>query len=302
VLISLSIFSLTFDVSCRRLSPDQITASKQPSGELNKTEDQIKSPRATAIAVDDVTHTVLTPVSNDIVMAYDTNGRFKGAASNGDPIYSIAAKSGYACMSQPAIGVVSIWNLHDLLSGQLESFSLGKAPGHVWMADLRHEGLVCVVYDQAVTSVSVVSIPSIRIVKTIRLSGITPLDQLGPFQGGWRLIGFGRGPSAGIAGVLSFADKKIAFVDLQQGKQISVAEFQWSPFEAAEDIKHGRVVTALFGMRSPRTHFSSVDPKSGHIRDLRSTTELFPAGLLVTLDGNSIVVFSGKDRQVLPNR
>jgi hypothetical protein len=253
------------------------------------------------MALDELTDTILVTQSNSTVLAYDMNGGFKGAASNGIPMEMIAAKSGYACLPQPSVGVVSIWNLHDLQSGQLLPFSIRKNPGNVWMTLLPHDGLVCAVHERSAPSISVISIPDLRLQRTIYLAGLTPLDKLEPFQGGWRLLGFDEGTSKGTAAILSFFDKKVTFVDLERGKQVSTAELRLQPIEATIDRKHGRLIIALFDSHTPNTHFSSVEPQSGKIHDLRAATELFPAGLAVSRDGKTIIVMNGKDVKVLPN-
>jgi hypothetical protein len=140
-----------------------------------------------------------------------------------------------------------------------------------------------------------------EISKEILLSGLSPMEELPPLQDGWRLTGFSTGNAKGIAAVLSVADRKVAFVDLEEGKQTRVIDIPNIPVELAPDTTHAELIVASIEEGKQLTRFNRVDPRTGKIEALSKTTTVFPAGLVVNKGGESIFISDSKNHETIPN-
>jgi hypothetical protein len=131
--------------------------------------------------------------------------------------------------------------------------------------------------------------PTMTLVKSLSLTGITPEDQLaGSPNGGWQVVTFGSGVMAGKAAFLSQYDRTLVLVDLNTMTEQGRVTLPGIPFRIAADATHGTVIVAFANVTAGLTRFAKVDVATATVSNLNATSSLLVTGLAVSADGSSL--------------
>jgi hypothetical protein len=207
----------------------------------------------------------------------------------------VAASAGYVCVAVDQDNLLWSADLTQLPFVSIVSTAIGQRPWSVAMTTLPGDGLVCAVYSTRELTLSVVNIPEMRVLRRAQISRLTPVD-----EGGWQLAIFNSGPAAGVAVLLSQADKILVVVNLSTGQEIGRASLSGQPFRIALDNPNGNVVVANFDEDSGLTRFVRVS--SGRVvTQLNSTWDSLWTGFGVSADGTRILVANRDKFRILNN-
>lgn len=249
-----------------------------------------------SMAVDDVTsHTrvprVYTQSGGVFVDAYSNASPPAVStlvSTNSSPL-AVASKGGYVCFSIDQSGLIGKIDLTQSTFSS-NSMAIGNTPWNVAMTMLPGNQLSCVVFNAEDLALSIVKFPEQQITRFLSLTGLTPLSKCGTGEGGWQLAVFDSGPAAGIAAVLSQKDKTLIFVDLTVGQELRRVTLMGNPFRIAVDNVNGRLVVANADLNARLTRFDSIDPTTGAVSRLNSTSGYLAVGFAVSSDGTQLFV------------
>lgn len=196
------------------------------------------------ISHDDGNGHVGTTHSNRSVGFVDSTGQVVAGNNNGLFPLAIAAKSGWACVSQDLDSQIVVMQLNQLNPSMLPVV-VGDKPHSVAMGQAGND-LACVVYNREDRMLSVVRVSDQQLLRFIALVGATPESQLGSAQGGWQLVVLNSGPANGKAVLLSQSDQKLFVVDYQSQPAIQLlsVSLQGMPFRIAANETDGSVIVA----------------------------------------------------------
>ena len=167
--------------------------------------------------------------------------------------------------------------------------AIGNTPWTTAMLTLNNQ-LVGVVFNPGDLKFSVVPIPipsnNPAPLWTLPISGLTPLNQISsPPNGGWPLA---VAETAAKAAILSWADKKIAIVDLLAKTQTQTVALSGHLLQMATDNAHGKVIVVTANISSETSSFIAIDLATGSIQNLNATAPFYCTGFGVSQDGTQL--------------
>ena len=285
-----------------------------PSGtEINKGSGTVDPD---GIAVDEKTGNVLESTWANLitdVFVFDSSLNLLGgvAASDKNPVGAVGAGSGHGCISIPNDGALSIFPFIFPTVGSIQIITppgpkTGSSPGPISMTTIGGQP-TCIVYDltdQTISEVQVaetLAIPSMQLLRTFPLSNLMTYSQAVHSSNtpGWQLVAFKSGPALGTAALLSEADNQLVFVDLNKGQEIRRVTISGLPFNLAVDNTNGLAIVALANPSMGVSQFERVDPASGTITSIQSTSTLLATGIAVSDDGTSLFVANNGQFQTI---
>lgn len=270
----------------------------------------------TGIAVDEVTGNFLEStwanLGTDVYVFNSSTGGLGGVAvSDGQPVGGVAAGDGYGCISIPGDSALSIFPFTFPTVGSIQITTppgpkTGSNPGPISMTTVNGVP-TCVVYDMSDLTISEVqittslSVPTMQLLRTFPLTNLLTYTQATGSSNtpGWQLVAFKSGPALGTAALLSEADNQLVFVDLNKGQEIRRVTISGLPFNLAADNTNGLVVVAVANPATGVTQFERVDPASGTITTIQSTSTLLATGIAVSDDGTNIFVANNSQLQTI---
>jgi hypothetical protein len=268
------------------------------------------------IAVDENTGNVLEStlanLSTDVSVSNSSLNFFGGVeASDGSPVGAVAAGSGYGCISIPGDGALSMFPFIFPAAGPSQITTppgpkTGSSPGPISMTTINGQP-TCIVYDltdQTISEVQVaetLAVPSMQLLRTFQLSNLITYSQAVNSSNtpGWQLVAFKSGPALGTAALLSEADNQLVFVDLNKGQEIRRVTISGLPFNLAVDNTNGLVVVAVANLTTGVSQFERVDPASGTVTPIQTTSTLLATGIAVSNDGSSLFVANNSQFQTI---
>ncbi|MFZ0306035.1 MAG: hypothetical protein WAL75_25340 [Terracidiphilus sp.] len=219
-----------------------------------------------------------------------------------DKPLGIDALNKIGCVSQDIDGAVGSIDLSGT-TFPTQSAALGQVPWAVQMTSLTSGVTNCVVFDAGNLNLSVLTMPSLTVNKSVTLAGLTPIPKAGTSPvGGWQLAVFNSGPAAGTAAVLSQADDVVVFVNLSTGQEIRRVTLSGSPIRIATDSTHGNLIVAVADTDHRQTTFQSIGVSTGAVETLQATSPLLVTGLGVSQDGSNLFVGMRLQYAVIPNK
>ena len=256
------------------------------------------------IAYDDTTKSIVRAGAGSMVVDW-TNAGGVHTAYNGKQTMAVAAKSGYACVTQPKDGLVSSFNLAQDTPSMV-STSAGSYPWAITMAQLGSE-LDAVVYSRGDSTLWRISVPDMSTKGFLFLAGIAQVGAAASATaGGWQLTAFNSGSAVGTGAFLAQPDRQLVIFDIATMKETRRVDLRailgdgLSPIRIAADETHGAVLVAIADPAAGLSRFISVDAKTGTATNLSATSNLLAVGFGVSSDGTQMYVCSLDKCQVLP--
>lgn len=229
----------------------------------------------------------------------NANNQFTTSATDrNNYVLAAAARDNYVCLSEDLAGALASFDLRQINPVPVAT-AIGQAPWNVAMAELPADGLVCAVYNAGDQIFSVVKIPSMQLLRTVRLVGLTPNNQLPFGQGGWQLAAFDSRPATGTAALLAQADRTLVFVNLATAQELRRVQLSGIPFRLAVDNGHGNAIVALADRAAGLTRFVKVNASNGTVTPLDSTANLLATGFAVSPDGTQLYAANRNQFRIL---
>lgn len=257
---------------------------------------QVGAP-ANAITFADNTAQVLIDYPGGPVVMYDpvSGTAVNTAGVTFAPSVGVANANGLGCVTNPVQGDLSCFVVSvNAFNPPFIAVAAGAEPWSLAMTTLGTQ-TDAVVYSRQSTEVRLYSVvnltgaPRITLKGSLVLAGLTPAAQLaGDVTGGWQLVTLDSGALAGTAAVLSQFDRLLVFVDLNTIAELRRVTLQGLPFRIAADATHAAVIVAFADVAAGLTRFATVDPATGSLTALTSTSTLLTTGLTVSADGASL--------------
>ena len=238
----------------------------------------------------------------------EPSGNAFGGINDVFPPMAVSARDGYACVSEPAANRIIGLDLSQD-TPPIVPAAVGDNPWNVVMTSFGSR-LACVSYNAGDSQLSVVKVPDMILWNSTTLTGLTPMGKLPDIAlGGWQLAVIEVSPTVKIAAALSRHDKKIVFTKIEADSagnltltELPTVTLDGVPFRIAADNVHGTLVAAMDDNVAGITRFVKIDPATGAVTELQTTTTLFTAGLAVSADGSQIIGCEGSNCAFLPNQ
>jgi hypothetical protein len=232
---------------------------------------------------------------------------------NGSPGVAVAARNGYGCITQvqtqaPIVNNLSCVNLTISPSSNpsLNSLSIGSQPWSLAMGLFGTETDAFVFSRDGTPTLWKVNVSGgLASTNSQAIPGITPVATLqasNVLAGGWYVAVFDSGPAAGTVAVLSTADKLLTFLNTSTMAITKQVTLSGIPFRIAADMTHGNLIVAYADQVDVLTTFSAVNPSTGAVTPLTSTSSLLAVGFAVKADGTSIYACQRAICEVHPNQ
>src|SRR5258708_35879135 len=108
----------------------------------------------------------------------------------------------------------------------------------------------------------------------------------------------------GKAAILSRVHQDLCFVNLETQAVTGTYALPSDPFRIAADNSHGMLLVALAGPTglSGGTRFAKIDPATGTVTALQSTSSLLAVGITVSQDGRQIIACMRDACEAKPNQ
>ena len=258
---------------------------------------------APGIAIDDKTSDILVTQRSGASVAILNPDM--GFGSTG-PGMGVAARNGVGCITQPSVNYLSCMDLTQA-NPTLNPLTVGSQPVSVAMGlfGTETDAFVFTRDGNPILWKVDVSGGSPILKGSVSLTGMTPaanLYQKNPFAGGWHVVVFDSGPASGTAAALSTADNLLLFVDTSTMTITKSVTLPGVPFRIAVDKTHGKLIVAFADPVNVRTTFASVDPTTGTVTPLTTTSDLLAVGFQVSPDGKSLYACMRDKCEVLANK
>lgn len=261
------------------------------------------------IAYDDGTGNLLFTVSGAVFEATTADG--DGVGSTGyfdvDPL-AIAAKGGYGCNSQPPDDSLTILDLSAPVNSRMSpvSMAIGNNPWNTAMVSLGGQ-LACIVFNAGDSQLSVVKVPETSLWNSTTLVGLTEMGNLPDIVfGGWQMAVLEPSETVKIVAALSRYDKKVVLtkITVDDAGNLTFTDMGTvvldpkldlnlkivgAPFRIAADSVHGIFIVALDDNVAGLTRFASINPATGAVAQLGSTSSLLAVGFAVSPDGSKLI-------------
>jgi hypothetical protein len=255
------------------------------------------------IAYDETTKSIVRAGAGSMVVDW-TNASGVHTAYNGKQTMAVAARSGYACVTQPKDGLVSSFDLAQDTPSMI-STSVGSYPWSLTMAQLGKE-LDAIVYSRGDSTLWRISVPDMSTKGFLFLPGITQVGaDASATAGGWQLAAFNSGPAVGTGAFLAQPDKQLVIFDIATMKETKRVDLRailgdgLSPIRIAADETHGSILVAIADPVAGLSRFISVDAKTGTATNLSVTSNLLAVGFGVSPDGTQMYACAANECQAL---
>jgi hypothetical protein len=256
--------------------------------------------------------TAVDNITSDIVVAQGAGGAGMYVVGKATPQtqaggMAAGARNGSGCITEPTINFLSCIDLAKLNSGNLtlNSVTVGSQPWSFAMGVIGGTTHAYVLSrDGTPTLWDVNNIPSgPTVVNSEPIPGTTPVVQLeGGFVGGWHVVVFDTGPATGTIAALFGADKLLVFFNASTLKITQSITLSGIPFRIATDAANGNLIVAYADPVDQLTTFAKVNPTTGVVTALTSTSDLLAVGFRVSADGKSLYSCQGTQCQILSNQ
>jgi hypothetical protein len=262
------------------------------------------------ISYDNTTNTVDIDGTFDDVNGNRTGGALGLNRSAGLPL-GTATRNGYGATTQPSTNEFFGYPISGYPNATI--INLGNQPSSLAVGTVGTETDAFVLCRDGAVALWKTSLSSSTTATSVPLTGITPINTVqatNPTAGGWQVVYAETGPAAGTIAVLSTPDAVIDFVNAATMKESSnpaTLTNDGIPVQIASDDVHGNFIVAFAHpqtatITASSTTFVRVDPTTGAVTTLTSTSTMFASGFAVSPDGNWLYVCSLSACETQPNQ
>jgi len=258
-----------------------------------------------SIAYDDTTNLLLVDCT-----AYDAAGNWTDGCTGtvSGVATGTAAKNGLGATTWPSSNSLLTYPIGNALQNT-SAITVGLQPSAVAVGTVGAETDALVFSRDGTPTLWNYSLPGLVSRGETPLPGITPISTVqapNPLMGGWQISYAEKGTAKGTAAVLSTPDSLLVFVNATTMKEtISVPLASTNlgvPFRIAYDTTHGNFVVAFADQPNALTRFASINPSTGAITNMTSTSTLLAVGFAVSADGNYLYVCNRDVCETQPNK
>jgi hypothetical protein len=246
---------------------------------------------------------------------YDANGNLKGgfgeSTSTTGPLLGTATRNGYGASTQPASN--NFFGYPTSGNPTVTPITMGCQPSSLRVGTVSTETDALVLSRDCAVTLWKQSLSGSTPESSMPLTGITPSSTVwasNAVAGGWQVAYAETGPAVGTVAILSTPDAIIDFASattMKESPNPATLAGLGIPTQIASDGTHGTFIVAFANPQTAKTTsstttFASVNPTTGTVTALKSTSALLAAGFAVSADGNWLYVCSRSACEMQPNQ